>query len=327
MEPSWPVVIKTFVTIVVGVPLILSFFGAPLLTRVRVAAAMAIGAVLLGFLAWPLVKPADVMGAVTLFAGDITILDALVCIILSFLSGLVAYFACFGHGLRIAPLAAPTGLAIWAFRSGDMTSLLRVNYTLAKRQALYATLRWEGFFWLIVVAAGYFGVLTAQTLSNLKPGPPQPAKSTNSKKNKALSIATAIVATIVITQFAIGILAQDVRMSDSQIGSVVGQPHVGQIAFAVLVSFGIAAYALKKFLDVNYIFPAMAAPALIFFATTFFAAKADVLEHMAQTWPVAFFSRAICAILPLQIVAFAAIGSIAGYRLAIKYTSWRKQAG
>ena len=113
-------------------------------------------------------------------------------------------------------------------------------------------------------------------------------------------------------------------MFDSHVGSVVGQPSTGQIAFAVLISFGIAAFVVKKFLDVSYIFPAIAAAALTFFAITFFAAKQDVLEHMVQTWPLPFFTRATCAILPVQMVAFAAIGSIAGYWAAIKYTYWRK---
>jgi len=327
MELSWLVVLRTFVAIVVGVPLVLSLIGVSLLTRFRIAAAMIIGAALVGFVAWPLAKPAEVLGAVTLFTGDITLLDATSCVILAFLSGLLAYFVSYPHGRQIAPLAAPTGLAVWAFRTGDMTSLLRTNYTLTQRQALYATLRWEGFFWLLIVAAGYLGVLTAQNLCGPKPAPTQSNNTHNPKANKVLSIATAIVATIVITQFAIGIFAQDVKMPDSQVGSVVGQPSVGQVAFAVLLSFGIAAFVVKKFLDVSYIFPAMAAAALTFFAITFFAAKQDVLEHMIQTWPVAFFTRATCAILPLQMVTFAAIGSIAGYWVAIKYTYWRKHGG
>jgi hypothetical protein len=324
MELSWPVVLRTFIAIVVGVPLVLSFIGVPLLTRLRIIAAMLVGAALFGFAAWPLAKPAEPFGAVTLFAGYITIFDTGICVILAFLSGLLAYFVSSPYGRQIAPLAAPTGLAIWAFRTGDMTSLLRTNYTLTQRQNLYATLRWEGFFWLLILTAGYFGVLTARNLCQSKSAPTQPKNTHNSKQNKVLSIATAIVATIVITQFSVGIFAQDVKMFDSHVGSVVGQPSAGQIAFAVLISFGIAAFVVKKFLNVSYIFPAMAAAALTFFAITFFAAKQDVLEHMVQTWPLPFFTRATCAILPVQMVAFAAIGSIAGYWAAIKYTHWRK---
>ena len=55
------------------------------LTRLRIIAAMAVGIGLLGFLAWPLVKPAEPLGAVTLYTGDINLQDAIVCILLAFL--------------------------------------------------------------------------------------------------------------------------------------------------------------------------------------------------------------------------------------------------
>jgi len=327
MELSWTVAINTFVAIGIGVPIVLSFFGVPVLTRLRIVGSMAVGAAVVGLLGWSAVKPTDPLGAVTLFGGGFTVFEIATCGLLAFLSGGLAYFVCYPSGRRIGPLAGPTGLVVWSIRSGDMTSLLRVNHTLAKRQELYAALRWEGFFWFLIIAAGYFGVLVADKLAGAESVEVDGRNSDNQPSNKILSTATAVVLTILITQFAIGILAQDVRMPDSQLGPVVGQPGVGQIAFAVFVSFGIAAFIAKRFLDVSFIFPAMAAPLLTFCAITFFAAKHDILEHMVQAWPVAFFTRPTCAILPLQMVAFGAVGAIAGYWTALRQRDHRKHIG
>ncbi|RKY05985.1 MAG: hypothetical protein DRP65_12365 [Planctomycetota bacterium] len=327
MELSWTVTLKTFVAIGIGVPIVLSFFGVPVLTRLRIVGAMAVGAAVVGLLGWPVAKPTDPLGAVTLIGGEFTVFEIVTCGLLAFLSGVVAYFVCYPWGRQIGPLAGSTGLAIWGIRSGDMTSLLRVNHTLAKRQELYASLRWEGFFWLLIVAAGYLGVLVADKLAGPGFVEADVRNSDNRLPNKMLSNATAVVLTILITQFAIGVLAQDVKMPDSQLGLVVGQPSVGQIAFAVFISFGLAAFIAKRFLDVSFIYPAMAAAVLTFCAITFFAAKHDILEHMVQAWPVAFFTRATCAILPLQMVAFGTVGAIAGYWMASKRRHHRQHIG
>ncbi len=297
-----------------------------LLMRGRIVAAMAVGAGVLGFLGWSLVEPSEPLGAVTLFNGDINFADTVICFILAYVVGVSAYFVSFPYGRQIAPLAAPTGLAIWALRTGDMTSLIRVNGTVMERQALYGMVRWEGFFWLLLVAAGFFGVVTAAKLIKSKPGPIEAASRYNSKFNKALNVVTAVVVTVVIAQFAIGMLAQDVKMSDSRVGSVMGQPGVGQIAFAVIVSFSLAGFVVKKFLDVGYVLTTICSAFVTFVAFVIWS-RVDVLDHMAENWPVAFFPRAICAILPIQMVSFGAIGAIAGYWLAVNFIYWRKHSG
>ncbi|MCK5174402.1 MAG: hypothetical protein KAR47_13490, partial [Planctomycetes bacterium] len=294
-----------------------------LLMRLRIAAAMAVGVVLLGILPWSLVRPADSLGAITLCSGDIGVFDALISLALAFLSGFGAYFVSYPYGQEIAPLAAPAGMALWVFRSGDMASLLRVNPAVEDRQAIYGVLKWEGFFWLAIAGAGYFGVVVAMRFFGPQSQDDQPEKAHNSCPNRVFSIATAIVATVVITHFLIGILAQDVRRYDSEVGSVVGQPGIGQIVFAVIVSFAIAGWALKEFLDISYIWPCVGAAGLTVFSVHFFA-EGEMLTYMAENWPVAFFARATIAILPLQIVSCAAIGSIAGYWLAVKHAYWRK---
>jgi hypothetical protein len=283
--------------------------------RLRIAAAVATGVILIGFLAWPLAAPAEPFGAV--LAGNISLNSKIVLAGLAFLAGFIAYFLSWPYGREIGVLAVPSGLAFWAVRCRSMAGLMQMNPTLAQRQALFAHLKWEPLFWLGIVAAGFAGVLLARKIRS-KPEPDEVKKKANSKSNIYLNAAIAVIGSGLIAQFCIRVLAQDVR-----IGSFVAQPAVAQIAFAVLISFGLAAFVVKKFLDVSYIWPTIAGALVTGFAVTSYL-KQDVLQHLVQRWPATFFPNAVIAILPVQMVAFGALGSIAGYWLAVRYNYWRK---
>jgi len=293
--------------------------------RLRIAASVATGAILIDILAWPLAAPPEPFGAVSLIAGTISFGGTITLAALAFLAGLIAYFLSWPYGREIGILAAPSGLAIWAVRCGSMTSLVRINPTVAQRQALFATLKWEPVFWLAIVAAGFAGVLVGQKILRPKPEPGKTQEKSNSKSNIYLNAAIALIGSVLIAQFCISILAQDVRIFDNKLGSVLAQPAVGQIVFAVLVSFGIAAFVVKKFLNVSYICPTVASALVTAFAVSAYV-KQDVLQHLIQHWPAVFFSNAVTSILPVQMVAFGSLGSIAGYWLAVRYNYWRKHA-
>ena len=295
------------------------------LMRLRIAASVATGAILIGILAWPLAAPPEPFGAVSLTAGTISFGGTITLAALAVLAGFIGYFLSWPYGREIGILAAPAGLAIWAVRCGSMTSLMRLNTTVAQRQALFATLKWEPLFWLAIVAAGFAGVLVGQKILCPKPGPDKPKEKSNSKSNIYLNAAIALVGSVLIAQFCISILAQDVRIFDNKLGSVLAQPAVGQIVFAVFVSFGIAAFVVKKFLNVSYICPTVASALVTAFAVSAYV-KQDVLQHLVQHWPAVFFSHAVTSILPVQMVAFGSLGSIAGYWLAVRYNYWRKHA-
>jgi len=297
-----------------------------IINRLRIAAVLAIGIVIMGFLAWPLVVPDDPLTAVTLYGGQIDILSMVLCLALAVAIGAASYFVSYPYGYEMGPLAVPAGLATWACKGGDMTSLIRINNTIQGRTTLYAALRWEGLFWLLLITAGFAGVYLAMKLSNGKPGSEfSISKSTPSLMNKTLNILTAMIATVVVTLVLIGLLARDVNMFDSELGLVTGQPGTGQVAFAVVTAFGIAAFLAKKILDVDYRYPAAASVLLIIFALTAYT-KQDVLKYMVENWPAAFYTRAICAMLPIQIVSFAFLGSVSGFWLAIKFDYWHKHA-
>ena len=140
-----------------------------------------------------------------------------------------------------------------------------------------------------------------------------------------MSFRTAIApaVAVLIAQAAIGIFARDVTMFDSRLGPVVAQPSVGQIVFAVLVSFALAGFLVKLFLNVGYIWPIIASALVTAFVSTFYI-KQELLQHLCDNLPTVFFSHSAVCILPVQMVAFGTLGSIAGFWMAVRYNYWRK---
>ncbi len=290
------------------------------LMKLRIAAAIVTGVVLIGILAWPLAASSEPLSAVR--AGDISLVGAIILVILAFLAGLIAYFVSWPYGREIGILAAPSGLAIWAVRSGSMAALLQLNPAVEQRQALLATFKWDSIFWLVIVAAGFAGVLLGQKIVS-SPRPAEKKKKSNSKPVQYLNAIIALVGSALIAHFGIKIFAQDVEVFDNSLGSLMAQPSVGQIVFAVFVSFGLAAFVVKKFLDVSYIWPAIACALVTAFAASTYANQ-EVLQYLVQRWPPTFFSNTIVSVLPLQMVAFGTLGSIAGYWMGVRYGYWRK---
>jgi hypothetical protein len=292
-----------------------------IINRLRIAAVMALGILVLGFFAWPLVSPADPLAAVTLYDSGIDVVAMALIVVLSFLVGAAAFFISYPLGYEIAPIAVPAGLAAVACRGGDMTSLIRLNNTLAGRQALYSSLRWEGIFWVLVVAAGFAGVYAAMKFSKGKPG----SEYSLDNDKKLLNIAASIIAASVTAILVIALLARDVKMFDSKLSSVTGQPGAGQIGFAIFAAFALGAFIAKKFFNVDYRYPAAASVPVLVFALTAYT-RQDVLGHMIEHWPAAFYTYAICAILPVQMVSFAFLGAISGYWMSIKFDYWQKHS-
>ena len=281
--------------------------------KLRIAAAATIGVLLIGILAWPFAEPFSAVEAM----GS---RGAAVLVVLAFVAGFIGYFVSWPFGREIGILAVPSGLAIWAVRSGSMAGLIQLNPTADQRMTLVASLKWEPFFWLVVVAAGFAGVLLGRKICSSKKLKQTQEKS-KSGPGKYLNAILALVCSGFIAQFCIRIVAQDVRVLDNTLGSVIAQPAVGQVVFAVLVSFGCAAFVAKKFFNVSYILPSIASAFVTAFMATVYARE---VPYLVQNWPAAFFSNSVISVLPVQMVAFGTLGSIAGYWMAIRYEYWRK---
>ena len=332
--------------------------------RFRIAAVIAVGVVLIGIFAWPLATPAEPFGAVR--AGSFGFTHKIALLLLAILTGFIAYFPSWPYGREIAILAVPSGLALWAVRSGDLAHILLLNPDTPQRQLLYATLKWEGLFWLAVVAAGFAGVIVAQLIvlsghkhfSSANENEPETrgrlvrtilafgrretaeqlfsqaelatktraavtCRKSGSAFNISLRAVTAVLASVLVAQACITVFARDIKMFDSSLGSVVAQPGIGQIVFAVLVSFALVGFLVKVFLNLSYIWPIIASAFVTAFVNIFYLSR-QILQQLSQNWPVVFFPHSAVCILPVQMVAFGALGSIAGYWMAIRYDHWRK---
>ena len=316
MELSWLLVFKIGASLAGVLAGIGMFSELSWPVKLKVTATLLVGVILIGFLA-PLGTPVEPFGAISVptFGGAVTLAG------LAVLAGFIGYFLSWPYGREIGILAVPAGLAIWAVRGGNMAELMRLAPTLAQRQVLFAALKWEPIFWLAIVAAGFGGVLIGQyivsRLSSLVP------RSFVLRLSSLVPRILAVVGSVFIAQFCIGIFAQDVRIPDHRLGLVMAQPAVGQIVFAVLVSFGIAAFLVKKFLDASYIWPTVASALLTGFVVITYI-RQDTLQYLIEHHPPVFFSRVVTSILPVQMVAFGVLGSIAGYWLAVRYNYWRK---
>ena len=257
--------------------------------RFRILGVLLTGIILLGILAGPVVRPADPGSAISLYQASIKPMAIASCFAMAFVSGLLAFLVAWPFGRELAPLAAPAGLAYWACSSGNMFSLIILNSGFAERKTLYSALKWEGLFWLAVIACGWLGSLVAARIFKAKPvnipGLPQEKQGSVN----LLSIISGIAVSVVIGNFAINALAQDVKIFDSKLGSVIGQPGTAQIAFAVIVAFGLAAYCAKYFLEVGHIYPVIAAAILIFFVFSWFSGNTETLKYMAESKANAFF--------------------------------------
>ncbi len=289
------------------------------INKLRIAAVAALGIVVLGLLAWPLAAPVDPLAPVR--AWSIGPSGTLALLVLAFGLGFVGYFIAWPHGREIGILAVPFGLTIWAGRSGPMRVLMQACPQPSEREALTSSLRFEPVYWLLVVAAGFAGVLLAQRLRAPSPQPEdEPTTGSGPSSSTYVTVALALAGTVLIVNFLLGVFAQDVATSRNMAPT---QPPVGQILFAVAAAFASAAFLVKKLTNLSYLWPALASALVLGFAQAFYDG-AQVLRQFAETRPATSFPHSTLAILPVQLVALGTLGSILGYWLAVRYDWWRK---
>jgi len=122
-----------------------------------------------------------------------------------------------------------------------------------------------------------------------------------------------------VSLFFLGVFAQNPTMSRD----VTAQPEVGQILFAVAAAFGVAAFVVKRFLDLSYLWPAVTSALVLALAQVTYY-RAGTIQRFAETCPAPFFPHSIFAILPVQLVALGTLGSVIGYWMAVRYDWWKK---
>ncbi len=285
--------------------------------KLRIAAVAALGIVVIGILAWPLAAPEDPLLPVR--AWHVGPLGTIVLLVLAFAVGLAAYFIAWPHGREMGILAAPLGLAVWAGRSAPMRALTQACPEPRERAELLASLRLEPVYWLLIVAAGFVGVLVAQRVRTLRPGDSRgPSRDHTKNTGVYASGLLAVLFATVALPFLIGVFAQD--LGDFGVAT---QPAIGQIIFSVVAAFAVVAFVVRKFLALSYLWPALASMFVLVFADALYY-KPQIIQHFAETRPATVFPHSIFTILPVQLVALGVLGSVIGYWLAVQYDYWRK---
>ncbi|NLZ07893.1 MAG: hypothetical protein GXY19_22190 [Phycisphaerae bacterium] len=289
------------------------------INKLRIGAVIALGIVVIGVFAWPLAAPDDPMSPVR--SSDIGFVGTLLLLALSFAVGAISFFVAWPHGREIGILAVPFGLAAWAIRSGPMLSLTQSHATAQARQEVVRSLLFEPVYWLLIVAAGFAGVVVAQCISANQTSKPGIAKLQNCLKSNAAVIGLlALVVAVLLSNFFIGVLAQGLPTSAK---TPAAQPPRGQIVFAGIAAFAVAGFVVKKFFDLTYAWTILTTALVLPFATMAYY-RSDTIQKFAEALPAVYFPHAIFAVLPVQLVAFGAIGSVIGYWLAIQYDYWRQ---
>jgi hypothetical protein len=288
------------------------------INKLRIGAVAVLGLVVIGILGWPLVAPADPVGPVR--STEVGLAGTVGLLALAFALGFVSYFIAWPHGREIGILTVPFGLAVWVIRSGPMRMLTQAEPLPGERVALVHSLRFESVFWLLVIAAGFAGVLVAQNLRPAGGTRPTLAKIKGSlKTDVVLTVLMTLMIVVLVSQFLLAAFAQDLP---TFIKNTAAQPATGQIFFAGIAAFIVAAFVAKKFFGVSYVWPTVASVFVMPFVQVAYC-RGDTLEVLAETQPATAFPQAVLAILPVQLVTLAAIGSVIGYWLAIQYDYWR----
>ncbi len=292
------------------------------ISKIRLLTALAIGTVLVGLLPWDKIAPAN-NGTFILANSNITPFHFLVCSVLAIIASFIASIVSTPLGLQIGILAVPAGMAVWAFKSAELSTLFQAEPAATARFAILHNLRFEGFVWLSIVLAGFVGAFAADKLFRRKQLELHDKFNPQIKLQPLAANIITIIATVVVGSLLLNILAADISYPDSKIGSVTGQPSNLQIAFAVIVTFMACSFAAKLFLGANYIWTIIAIPFLTSYIITIYA-KLPTLEYMANSWPAVYFSKPAMSVLPIQMAAFGTIGSVWGYWLAVRYHFWRE---
>jgi hypothetical protein len=315
MEWLYPILLRVIAAVVL-IYFGLGLFNVGWLLRVRILASLMVGALIVAAAGYSLVRPADPLGAISLFTGEISTVNAAILIGLGFAAGIVGSLVSQPLGGALGPFAAPAGVATLAVASGGLRQLLLTHHTLEQRNAMYAGLRWELLFWLAICAAGYLGSYLTLKLVGKKAADAENMPKIDKKANYWTNCGIAAVIAAAVVYFTIGIFAQDIRQIDENLGFVVGHPGSRQVAFGVFMAVGIAGFAAKQLLDTHFI-PVVIGAAAIYIGTISKFIGSDTLAYMVKTWPIDFFPNSIYAILPVQFASFAILGAMTGYWISI----------
>ena len=308
--------IATFIALLAFAPLPMEVPGA---MKLRIGIITLLSSAIIGFWLWPCFAGATEFDPVifyTIQSGFPMVLIAVpVCMLLSY----VCYLLAFPNGKEMAIVAVPVGLSVAAIRSSGITTLLSRMSDQQELQKLFSLLKFESAFWILLVLSGYTGIWLAE--KSIASSAQIEGETTLRKKSPNALLVLAV--NLAIAYFGIIILCQNSHIFDSTMRTITLQPTNGQIAFALLISFGLAAFVCKRFLNAGYFYTFMATAILSIAAATLISKGLN--DPVYQKLPVYFMSNPLRGIVPVQMVAFGSLGGICGYWYAVLYEKWQRE--
>ena len=289
--------------------LIIFFTELNIHSKTRMTISCLLGMTAIGIFLWPMAAPVTELDSLCMLNGTISLLSASLIIICAFLAGIVGYAIGWPSPGIYGNLSVLTGFGMWSLRTAPVSSILTQNDSLEGFKLIYTSFRWEIFFWLAVVMAGNFGSRIASKILTES----QPEKTTNHTlkwTDKAFIIplgVSSIIGFVVASILIIG-----VQVPFNKIGVLTLQPTSQQIAFGLIVAFGISGFVVKK-----YFYTAIEMVYLSVAVTAFFCyvllAKQNNLEVLEKLFSPNYFLSPMTAILPIQFIIFGCLGGWIGW--------------
>jgi len=281
-------------------------------TKIRIAAVLAVSAVLFGWLGWRWINggPLPVVASVVLAPRPGTVvLSGLLLGVLATAAGLVIGRP---HGRYIAVLALPAGLAVWAWQSATMATLLARHATVEERAMLPSRLVWDVLCWAGVLVPAYLlAWLSGRAGSRAQRGK-EGASDWLARPGMRAAAGVAITCAAAAVLLSLLARSEEVRGLYSNVGLLCVAPAKGQGTFAVAAAFFLGALAAHQLVRAP-VAPLLAAPVVVALAVYGLSgglAGSQVGERAAQLVPVGL---RLATILPVQYVGVGTAGALAGY--------------
>ncbi|MGE4286735.1 MAG: hypothetical protein AB7F23_09055 [Phycisphaerae bacterium] len=303
----------------IAMVVIVSFTELKIVDRLRMIIASLAGMTCFGVLMWPLCSGNTGQEPISLATGSFSPLSAILVVMTAFLLGSAGFLIGGCKRSTYGNLASLAGLSVWAIRTVPLADSLMYADDAAGRFHLYTAYRWEVFFWLIVVLAGHFGSrFTAMMIAGKVEVPRESCLNKFKWFDYAFIVPVGIAALIGFigaSLLVVGIQLPFAMFGFKQEGFLSLQPSQQQIAFGLILAFGIGGYLVRRKCKacIEQIYLAVAV--LAFCCYVFLAGKGKI-EALSANFSPEYFASPLAAILPIQFVVFGSLGAWAGWFMA-----------
>lgn len=283
------------------------------LFKIRLFAFVIITALLFK-LGWAWVAPVEADAVFTLVRysdpGLIVLVAVALTVVSSVLGALIGKVAAVPFGA----LAAPVGLCTWVLHSKGLDRLLLEYHDNAQRSDLFRGFLGEVVLWSGLVLLSYFIPMWISKMKHTDPGLPgeKETKKTEDKTEKSslFNTISGVGLVCLVSFLLLKVLTQSTKTlaGESPAITVITAPKIGQVLFAIYVSFFIGAWCVKHLFHVPT-WSLLVGPAIVAFASYWLAAQIILPQTIIEQAP-AFVKPSVnfAMALPLQMIA---VGSLA----------------